>query len=571
MIIKFIKIIIFLFSLLVFLWPLTRPGLIAGHDTGARFVHVQMMAKALKDGQFPVRWVEGPTKGLSHPLFNYYPPLFYYPPAILILLGVGLVPAVYTTLALSAIIGWLGMYLFVKKLAGSLPAVISASIFIFTPYRISQIYVRAAYGEFLATALIPWAFLGIYNLYNDYNRYNYYKNFLLLSFSLAAILTSHQPTFIMILPALLAWIGYLWIIRASRKEMLISFLAIGVALLLAASFVIPLIGESQFIRPVGLSAGYFDFRQHFATIGQLIYSPWGYGVSQPGPNDGMSFQVGVLNWVVVAGAVGLLLYNLYKNYNRYNYYIFFLSLFLFSLFMSTSASLPIWERFSILSYIQYPWRYLAVSVLATSVLAGLVFYNLYNRYNHYKNYILLLFLFLPILFNLKYLAPAAYLSRDIFNFGSKNFPRTDALNGLEPSYFPARVSQINSDPSIPRFRLVQGKAKIKSLTDKITFQEFSAQVTSPATIRINTHYFPGWQARIDNGKEVSLVTPGFNNPEGNMEITLTPGNYKVSLQFTNTPIRRLANYLSLGTALGLLILAIFPMPIQPRRLDEAKL
>ena len=569
MIIKFIKIIIFLFSLLVFLWPLTRPGLIAGHDTGARFVHVQMMAKALKDGQFPVRWVEGPSKGLSHPLFNYYPPGFYYPPAILTLLGIGLVPAVYITIVFFTIIGWLSMYFFVKKLVGALPALISASLFIFTPYRISQIYVRAAYGEFLATALIPWAFLAVYNLYNDYKRYNRY--ILLLAFSLAAIIILHQPTFIMILPALLAWIGYLWIIRASRKEMLISFLAIGVALLLAASFVIPLIGESQFIRPVGLSAGYFDFRQHFAAISQLIYSPWGYGVSQPGPNDGMSFQVGVLNWAIVAGAVGLLLYNLYKNYNRYNYYIFFLFLFLFSLFMSASASLPIWERFSILSYIQYPWRYLGVSALATSVLAGLVFYNLYNRYNHYKNYIFFLFFFLPILFNLKYLAPAAYLPADSFTFGSSRFPRSDPMAGLEPSYFPVQVGQINSDPSIPRFRLVQGKAKIKSLTDKITFQEFSAQVTTPAIIQINTHYFPGWQARIDNGKEVSLVTPGFNNTEGNIEITLTPGNYKVSLRFTNTPLRRLANYVSLGTALGLLILAIFPMPIQPRRLDEAKL
>ena len=130
--------------------------------------------------------------------------------------------------------------------------------------------------------------------------------------------------------------------------------------------------------------------------------------------------------------------------------------------------------------------------------------------------------------------------------------------GLEPSYFPVQVTQINSSPSIPRFRLIQGKAEIKTLTDKTILQEFSAQVFSPATIQINTHYFPGWQAKIDNGKEVSFVTPGYNNAEGNMEITLTPGNYKVSLSFTNTPLRRLADYLSLGTIIGLFILAVFP-------------
>lgn len=544
---KLFLISIIVISLILFIFPMFKPGLIAGHDTGARFVHTQMMAQALKDLQFPVRWVEGPTKGLSHALFNYYPPLFYYPPAILTLLGVGLIPAVYITITLFSVIGWLGMYFFVKKLVGSLPAIISAYLFTFTPYRISQIYVRAAYMEFAATSIIPFAFWGILAIFQERKI----TGLITTTVSLALIITLHQPTFIMILPALLAWICYLWITNSSRQEIVVSFLAIGLAFFLSASFILPLVGESQFIRPVGLSAGYFDFRQHFATISQLIYSPWDYGVSQPGPNDGMSFQVGVINWVVFAATLGLVIWKkLYKK----SLLLFFVSITLYGIFMSISASLPIWERFSIFSYIQYPWRYLAITSFATSILAGAVFYQI----NAKKSWLwVLMFIFLSVIFNWQYLAPAAYLPSDSFTFGSSRFPRTDPITGLEPSYFPVQVTQINSNPSIPRFQIIQGKAKIKSLTDKTTLQEFSAQVTTPTIIQINTHYFPGWQAKIDNGKDVTIVTPGYNNAQGNMEITLAPGNYKVSLRFTNTPIRQIANYLTLGTIIGLVILKIY--------------
>ena len=34
------------------------------------------------------------------------------------------------------------------------------------------------------------------------------------------------------------------------------------------------------------------YANHFVYLHQLFYSPWGYGLSVPGPNDGMSFALG---------------------------------------------------------------------------------------------------------------------------------------------------------------------------------------------------------------------------------------------------------------------------------------
>lgn len=537
-------------GLIIFFHPLFKPGLVAGHDTGARLIHIQMMAQALKDGQFPVRWVEGPAPGLSHPLFNYYPPLFYYPPAFLILLGMDAVTSIYVTLILAGAIGLVGMFFLVGNFAGAWPAAICAMLFLFTPYRISQVYVRATYMEFAAVSVIPFAFLGILSIFKSRKI----SGLIVTAVSLAAIITLHQPTFIMIFPALLAWIGYLWIKYSSSKGVYLGFLSIAVSLILAASFLLPLVGEGRFIRSAVLSSNYFDFRQHFAAFSQLIYSPWGYGISQAGPGDGMSFQVGVLNWVILVFALGLIFWHrFYRKISpppQTGLIVFLTALFFYGAFMATAASLPVWERFSVLWFIQYPWRYLSVTSFATAILA------LTAATVIPKNYLLGL-MAVMIVFNWQYLAPAAYLPRNNFTFGSTNFPHTDPMMGLEPGYFPATVTQTNTDPSLPRFQVVQGKAEIKSLTEKTTKQEFTAEVKTPATIRVNTHYFPGWQAKIDDGKEISLITPGYNNPEGNMEITLTPGDYTVSLEFTKTQLRKLADYLSLGTALGLAVLAIF--------------
>jgi hypothetical protein len=38
--------------------------------------------------------------------------------------------------------------------------------------------------------------------------------------------------------------------------------------------------------------GYGRYSNHFVYLHQLFYSPWGYGLSVPGPEDGMSFALG---------------------------------------------------------------------------------------------------------------------------------------------------------------------------------------------------------------------------------------------------------------------------------------
>ena len=62
------------------------PGLFPIHDE-TQVERVYQMSEALKDGQFPVRWVEDLGYGYGYPIFNFYAPLAYYFGGFLTLIG----------------------------------------------------------------------------------------------------------------------------------------------------------------------------------------------------------------------------------------------------------------------------------------------------------------------------------------------------------------------------------------------------------------------------------------------------------------------------------------------------
>src|SRR3954468_16934635 len=58
--------------------PFVHPGLPFGHDLSAHLTYSYLFDRALRGGQFPVRWTHGVAAGHGQPLFNFYQPGFYY-------------------------------------------------------------------------------------------------------------------------------------------------------------------------------------------------------------------------------------------------------------------------------------------------------------------------------------------------------------------------------------------------------------------------------------------------------------------------------------------------------------
>lgn len=146
--------------------PLFDPYLITGHDMGFHLERIEALTANLRFGQFPSRissdWLGG--KGYAASIF--YGDLFLLIPAVLRLLGasVQLSYKTYIFLVNVATVG-VSMYCFKRFIGSRLGAIIASVVYVLSPYRLLCIYSRAAVGEYTALIFYPLVFLGLMRLY----------------------------------------------------------------------------------------------------------------------------------------------------------------------------------------------------------------------------------------------------------------------------------------------------------------------------------------------------------------------------------------------------------------------
>jgi uncharacterized membrane protein YfhO len=78
---------------------------------------------------------------------------------------------------------------------------------------------------------------------------------------------------------------------------------------------------------------------------------------------------------------------------------------------------------------------------------------------------------------------------------------------------------------------------------------FGVEADEEVEVQVNTIYFPGWRARVDN-KPVEI---NYENKEGVMRVVVPAGKHQVVFWFGETPIRLLANAVSIASVLGLIV------------------
>ena len=146
--------------------PLFDPYLITGHDMGFHLERIEALTANLRFGQFPSRissdWLGG--KGYAASIF--YGDLFLIIPAVLRLLGasVQLSYKTYIFLVNVATVG-VSMYCFKRFIGSRLGAIIASVVYVLSPYRLLCLYSRAAVGEYTALIFFPLVFLGLMRLY----------------------------------------------------------------------------------------------------------------------------------------------------------------------------------------------------------------------------------------------------------------------------------------------------------------------------------------------------------------------------------------------------------------------
>lgn len=498
---------------------LSNPGLPPTHDGEYHVLRFQQFHKALREETLYPRWAEDFNNGYGIPLFNYVYPLPNYFAAVVHFTGVSFIDAFKLNLATATIIGAVFMYLFASRFFGNIGGLVSAAFYSFSPYHLLDIYVRGSVGEVWSLGLAPgllWA----------YTKFFYTKKITYFSLSvilLALLVFAHNILALVFFLFFLTYCGFLIFTdkskMRSKKNIRDIGLIIALGLGISSIFWLSAIAETGYVR--GLAV--IDPTQHFPKIYKLIYSSWGYGFSGENVVDQMSFQVGIAN--IAAVAVALIVTVFIKNKKII---IFFLFSFFVTLFLITPFSKAVWLYAPLISYIQFPWRFLSLVILLTSFLAGLLASDTLIKNRQKKVIVGFLLIFICAVLGKDYAkAPfyhqrddSYYLSRSNFTYGT-NSPG----NSFNAVGFNASLKKADS-------RLMAKNAKINILSSKSSYVKAIVKSSQKGAVLVNIAYFPDWQVLIDGKK-----TPITVNKDGLFEFEITKGTALIEVELRNTPIR----------------------------------
>ena len=561
--------VILIFSLLAARYLVFERGYFVMHDD-LQMMRQMEMDKCFADGQIPCRWVPDMGFGFGFPLFNYYPPLPYLVGEAVRSLGFSFVETVKVTFALSLILSAFSMFLLSKVFFGRFGGVLSAVFYVWAPYRAVDIYVRGAMNESWAFVFFPLILLFSYKIICC-DKSERTRNIILLSLSFSALLLSHNIMVMIFTPFLLVWvILHLWLNGSFTKffSLIVSgFLALG----LAAFFVLPVIFEQKLVHIDTLTQDYYDFRGHFITINQLFKSRfWGYGGSYFGPQDGMSFQIGHLHWIlalvlliIVIARIAFLVIKYSKTHLKdIKRHPVLLSLFLllmigwFSSYLTHSKSIFIWEAIYPLKYAQFPWRFLTIVVFAFSFSVGVipgVIAKFKSQHGFFAKLVasplqvieFLLISTILVAFNWNYFKPmngklGKIMDKDKFSGLSWQLQQ----GGGVLDYLPKSAKRPPYASSGGLLDVIEGDVNIDKVEQGTYWVKFTSDVHSEsAEVRVNIFNYPNWRFFAD-GKELK-VSIADDEELGRMYLNLGKKDSLIYGQLFNTPIRTVSNTISL--------------------------
>jgi hypothetical protein len=528
--------IIFIF-ILPAVYSLLKPGYFPIHDDIQAFRLLEL-DKCIKDGQIPCRWIPDMGYGYGYPQFNYYNPLPYYVMEIFHLIGFGFLDSTKIGFILSILISAYGMYLLGKSLWGKAGGLISSAFYIYGPYRAVNIYVRGAMGETWGIAFLPFIFWSIKEVVEN-KKYSK----LWLALSLAALLTSHNIISIIFIPFFVAWIVFLIFSAKHRSSLKMHLKNIFISGLwgfsISAFFTLPAFFEREYVHIETLLMGYFNFLAHFVGIRQLLFSTeFGYGDSQLGPIDGLMLSPGILHWAFPILTILLLFFFKRKKYLRYS--VLFLLLGWFGLFLIHPRSTIIWQSLPMLSFVQFPWRFLSIVTFCFSVISGAIVV-IFPKKKIIRSLLVGLIVLIVILLNVAYFKPKSSLNiTDAEKFSGDAWQKQLTISIFDYLPIYAEHPPTQKAPDTPSF--LEGSGEVVQSDKGTDWQTWEISIISQSSKVIFPIYdFPIWTARV-NGQKYSIT---HDNELGLITLFLNKGINRVELELRDTPIRKSSNLLTL--------------------------
>jgi len=550
----------------------TRPSLPTLTDAEMHIYRAAEIELSLRGGALYPRLAPDFYFGYGYPVFNFYSPLTYHLAAYYSLItATDGVAGTKFVLVLTTLIGAAGMYLFGRDRWGAVAGLVASAAFTFSPY-IAYIdpYARGDVPESFALGIAPlmlWTF-------DRLRRTGAPRQMALSGFSLAVLILSHPLMALVVYAFLLAFLAWETLISPLVPESYLSpeprkyipqlGTAIGLGLGLAAFYWLPAGVERSAIQLHNVAGpGYFDFHNYFVSLREL-FSPSLYfdlGATEPR----FRYNVGLAQWLLaVVGALTIALPRLRRTDT-----IFFTFAALAFIYLITQASVNFWETIPLMSFFQFPTRFLGPAALAFAPLAG-------NAVRWLEEIDLsparrmdgvmttavggglaigaILLTAMPLLHPPEWgyfgeVTPLRMIGVELQGRALGTTSANDFLPVGVVQVPGAEVAVLESYRSggpidrVNRLTLPEG-ATIEIAEQRPLYDRYRVNSSADFVFRSFTFYFPGWTARV-NGEDTAIEVA---QPDGFITFKVPAGEHVVELSFENTWPRRI------GWGLGLLAL-----------------
>jgi hypothetical protein len=189
---------------------------------------------------------------------------------------------------------------------------------------------------------------------------------------------------------------------------------------------------------------------------------------------------------------------------------------------------------------QYPWRLLSFVIPVAGFSAALWTGTLKRPWWGF------LFAALAVVLSASYARPVLYAPRsEAYYMSRSNF--TEGTSSMGNSFSTIWTAWKTVRPLMP-YSVENGQMTKQSRWQYLE-KDFTVSMDKAGTVTVNTLYFPGWIASVD-GREVPINY----REDGSIHISVLPGSHAVRVWFTDTPVRKVADVLSLISVAVLVIL-----------------
>lgn len=508
----FILIVVLFIYLYLIVQPILHDGLFITHDD-VQVVRTQAMFNELKSGQFPVRYIgEFGNKG-GYMLFNYYSPFIYYLGAFFHFIGLPVIKAVKLVFITSLFTGILSAFLLgVHVTKQRTLAVVSSLLFLSAPYYLYNAYHRGALAEHFGFSLLPLVIL----LFLQLKKSTSTIWPILASFVFGLLVITH------ILTAMACAVIILFFYISDRSLQIKDYIracATGISgLCLAAFFFLPGLLEKQFIIYDQTNMALTGYITTSITPLQLFFS------SETKPILGL-----VLSF-------SLLLFFILQNRKELQHYFFIPVVTIILLFLVSPLSDGIWQELSVIRLFQFKYRLLTVLTTVGLLSTLILLQHIKNKI--YQSILIIVIIATTVLQSKPFYTPVGYNMSGVFNvegpctssswdnehlgiWTKECIPKTDDYN------------VVNDDHTT---------IEIKNVQENNTRDYVFTITNSEGTLVLNKYFFPGWTATDQNNRQL-IITP--QNTYGRMQIEIPADTTEIRVNFQDTLVRKISNYLSL--------------------------